>query len=414
MEDLENTENQETGLKSQPLDTRDYSETILSADYASAYGEELSNTLDLDTWHTNDDLAGLYARLEDEIKKAVCQEDEMRANIRKGVFPKLRNRVGAPPDSGVYQSTVGQIERVHRGYLFNGSVEACDGNSIPHDTLPLTIVQIGVSLVSYRGNQGSWVHRLFRRDLRVGGGDPIDDTLKLLEHRQRRGGYDQESSRDRLTNLGRRGIMAYAERAVLLNRSDAPWRMGHGNPAPYELLTGSGMVELVDRGLDILNELILNHERFIFVPSAPSDRMLLTIGNALRPLEYAIIDTLEDSLGRIAEGGHYRGAWLRVKPRIDQFVKEAGPKIVRGVFRATPIGPVNMFYAHASHAHEAAHIAIADSTLQEHRGFPMLITLADTVCGAIFGTDSLVPQVQVAYGEAGAPFRYQTERQTRR
>ena len=207
--------------------------------------------------------------------------------------------------------------------------------------------------------------------------------------------------------------MAYAERAVLLRRSSAPWRMGHGNPAPYELLPGSGMVELVDRGLDILNELILNHERFIFVPSAPSDRTLLTIGNALRPLEYAIIDTLEDNLARVA-AGHYRGPWMRVKTKVDQFVREAGPKVVVGVFRATPIGPANMFYAHVDHAHEAAHIAIADSVLQEHRGFPMLITLADTMCGVVFGTESLVPQVQVAYGEAGAPFRYQTERQTRR
>jgi hypothetical protein len=412
MEESESDRNHELTATSQPLDMREQPETILPGEYSSAYGEELSRTLNLDTWQTSDDLAGLYARLEEEIKEAVLREDEMRARIRQVVFPQLRNRLGAPPNSGVYQSTVEQIERVHCGYLFNGAVEACDGNSIPHDTLPLTIVQIGVSLVSYNGSQGAWVHRLFRRDLRVGGGDPVDDTLNLLERRRHRTGYDQESSRDRLTSLGRRGIMAYAERAVLLRRSSAPWRMGHGNPAPYELLTGSGMVELVERGLDILNELILNHERFVFVPSAPSDRVLLTIGNALRPLEYAIIETLEDNLSRIAEG-HYRGPWLRVKTKVDQFVKEAGPKIVKGVFRATPIGPANMFYAHVDHAHEAAHIAIADSTLQEHRGFPMLITLADTVCGAVFGTESLVPQVQVAYGEAGAPFRYQTERQTR-
>jgi len=412
MEHSESAGNHKLAATSRPLDMSEQPETILPGEYASAYGEELSNTLDLDTWQTSDDLAGLYERLEEEIKEAVHREDEMRARIRQVVFPQLRNRAGAPSNSGVYQSTVEQIERVHCGYLFNGSVEACDGNSIPHDTLPLTIVQIGVSLVSYRGNQGAWVHRLFRRDLRVGGGDPIADTLNLLERRRHRGGYDQESSRDRLTSLGRRGIMAYAERAVLLRRSSAPWRMGHGNPAPYELLTGSGMVELVDRGLDILNELILNHKRFIFVPSAPSDRTLLTIGNALRPLEYAIIETLEDFLTRVA-AGHYRGPWTRVKPKVDQFVKEAGPKVVVGVFRATPIGPANMFYAHIDHAHEAAHIAIADSTLQEHRGFPMLITLADTMCSVVFGTESLVPQVQIAYGEAGAPFRYRTERQTR-
>jgi hypothetical protein len=412
MEQSDNTESHELATRSQPLDMREQSETIPPGEYAAAYGEDLSSTLNLDTWQTSDDLAGLYARLEEEIKEAVHLEDEMRARIRQVVFPQLRNRLGAPPNSGVYQSTVEQIERIHRGYLFNGLVEACDGNSIPHDTLPLTIVQIGVSLVSYRGNQGAWVHRLFRRDLRVGGGNPVDDTLNLLEHRSHRGGYEQESSRDRLTSLGRRGIMAYAERAVLLRRSSAQWKMGHGNPAPYELLTGSGMVELVEHGLDILNELIIGHKKFIFVPSAPSDRMFLTIGNALRPLEYAIIDTLEDFFIRVA-GGHYRGPWARVKTKVEQFAREAGPKVVIGVFRATPIGPANMFYAHVDHAHEAAHIAIADSTLQEHRGFPMLITLADTVCGAIFGTESLVPHVQVAYGEAGAPFRYQTERQTR-
>ncbi|MFC1993110.1 hypothetical protein ACFLV3_04810 [Chloroflexota bacterium] len=406
-------ENDELITTSQSLDMREQLETIPPDEYSKAYGEELSKTLDLDTWHTNDDFVGFYAQLEEEIKEAVQREDEMRGRIRKIIFPQLKNRNGAPSNSGVYQSTADQIERVHRGYLFNGSVEACDGNSIPHDTLPLTIVQIGVSLVSYNGSQGAWVHRLFRRDLRVGGSDPVEDTLNLLERRQHRTGYDQESSRDRLTSLGRRGIMAYAERAVLLKRSNAPWRMGHGNPAPYELLTGSGMVELVDKGLDILNELILNHERFVFIPSAPSDRMLLTIGNALRPMEYAIVETLEDNLRRIAEG-HYRGPWLKVKPRIEQFVKEAGPKIVKGVFRATPISPVTVFYAHVDHAHEAAHIAIADSNLQEHRGFPMLITLADTMCSTMFGTDSLVPQVQVAYGEAGAPFQYQTERQTRR
>ena len=225
---------------SQALDTKGESELILPGEYKAAYGEELSKTLDLDTWNTGEELAGLYQRLEEEILEAVRQEDEMRTRIRDVIFPELRNRVGAPPNAGVYQSTVSEIEHVHCGYLFNGAVEACDGNSIPHDTLPLTIVQIGVSLVSYRGGQGSWVHRLYRRDLRVSGSNPVDDAIELLENRNQRTGFDQESHHDHLTSLGRRGIMAYAERAVLLHRSSASWRMGHGNPAPYELLTGSG------------------------------------------------------------------------------------------------------------------------------------------------------------------------------
>ena len=418
MEKIQNsgTTTGEAMASAQPLDLRSDGETIRTDEYAAAYGEELSRTLSLDTWHSGDGLLELYERLEAEVQKAIQQEDETRESIRKEVFPLLRNRDGAPYGAGVYQTSTNDIERTHRGYLFNGAVEACDGNSIPYDTLPLTIVQIGVCLVSYQGRQGSWAHRLFRRDLRVSGGNPIDDTVvDLLERRRRRTGYNQESKRDRLTSLGRRGIMAYAERAVLLEKSDAPWRMGHGNPAPYEILTGSGMVELADRGLDMLEELVLQHQRFVFVPSAPSNRVLLTIGNALRPLEYAIVDTLENSLSRIADG-HYRGSlsWQRVGKRVQEFAKEAGPKIVEGVYRATPIAPAQVFYAHVDHVHEAVHIALADSTLQEHRGFPMLVTLADTICTATFGTDSLVPQIQVAYTDAGAPLRYQTERQTRR
>lgn len=386
---------------------------VLPDEYAAAYGEKLSCTLDLDTWESGDQLARLYERLEAEISEAVRREDEMRARVREIVFPQLRNRDGAPPDAGVYATTVNQVEHVHRGYLFNGAVEACDATCIRHDTLPLTIIQIGVCLVSYQGDQGSWVHRMFRRDLRISGGDPVDETLELLERRRRRTGYDQENRYDSLTALGTRGIMAYAERAVLLKRSTSPWRMGHGNPAPYELITGSGMVELLEHSLDILEELILEHKRFVFVPSAPSDRMLLTVGNALRPLEYAIVDTLEDNLARIASG-HYRGSWARTKPRLAQFVKEAGPKVAVGLYRATATGPAQMFFAHVDHAHEAAHIALADSTLQEHRGFPMLVTLADTVCGTIFGAESMVPHVAAAYTQAGAPYRYLSERQTRR
>jgi hypothetical protein len=75
--------------------------------------------------------------------------------------------------------------------------------------------------------------------------------------------------------------------------------------------------------------------------------------------------------------------------------------------------PPQVFYAHADHAHEAALIAIADSVLQEHRGFPMLIDLADTVCGSTFGADSFGALTELAYVEAGAPYQYSPERQTR-
>ena len=59
-------------------------------------------------------------------------------------------------------------------------------------------------------------------------------------------------------------------------------------------------------------------------------------------------------------------------------------------------------------------IALADSVLQPHRGFPALIDLADKVCAITFGPESLAAPLQLAYTRAGAPLRYLSERVTRR
>ena len=154
----------------------------------------------------------------------------------------------------------------------------------------------------------------------------------------------------------------------------------------------------------------VEHGRFVFIPSSP-DRFALTIGNALRPLEYAIIDSLEDNILHLAETGKY---WPGYADRVKKFGQEHGQHIVKGVFRASELGPAQMFYAHVDHAHEAVLIAMADSVLQDDRGFPMLIDLADTLCRTTFGRETLVAPTQTVYAEAGEPFRYLTERQSRR
>lgn len=387
---------------------------LLEDEYEAAHGETLSHTLDLDTWHPGADLMQMYARLQREIAEAVEQEKGYQERIRREIFPRLRTRPDAPACAGVYRATIEQLEEVHRKVLFNGGVEACDGTVVAHDTLPVTITQIGVCLVSYRGDQGSWVHRIFRRDLRTSGKHPVDEVMELLERRSRRGAVDQDSARDRLSSLARRGIMAYAERAVLLHRSQAAWRMGHGVPTPYELVTGSGMPDLLRAGLDLMKQLVLEHRRFVFVSSASSSRELLTIGNALYPLEYAIVDTNLGALERIASG-HYRGQeWGDLRNAVEAFVNACGPAVVVGLYRASSLAPCQMFYAHRDHAHEAALIAMADSALQEHRGFPMLIDLADGLCSSMFGFDVFTGSAQAAYAASGAPFRYLAERSTRR
>src|SRR5581483_9884110 len=103
-------------------------------------------------------------------------------------------------------------------------VEACDGTVEVSDSLPLTIYHIGVGLVSYQGNQGAWSQRLFRKDLKRHNGDVVGDALAALARRSRRSGFNHED--DPLSELARRTIMSYAERAVLLRHARAPWRMG--------------------------------------------------------------------------------------------------------------------------------------------------------------------------------------------
>ena len=133
----------------------------------------------------------------------------------------------------------------------------------------------------------------------------------------------------------------------------------------------------------------------------------------MQPLEYAIVDDNYDTLDRIAKG-HYRGQeWKGLGKSVEELVKDCGPKIVIGLFRASHLSPCQMFYAHVDHAHEAALIAMADSVLQEHRGFPMLIDLADGLCSTTFGGDTFSASTQQAYTESGEPYRYMSERKTR-
>ncbi len=398
--------------QSSSLDDITVKQQIEPSGFEAAYGEPFSRTLDLDTWTQGEDLWVTYNRLEQEVAEALAQEDQYRKQIRRLVFSQLGNAPGAPPNAGVYRINPKDLERIHFGLLFNGGVEACDGISVVHDTIPLTITQIGVCLVSYNGEQGAWMHRLFRRDLRARLSDPVEEVLTVLSRREKREAQGLEG--EQLSELARRGIMAYAERAILREKSNASWRMGHGSPAPYELLTGlwSSQYERIRISLDLIRWYVLEHKRFVFVPSAPRKRHLLTIGNALNPMEFAIVQTLEPDIENMIDKGGYRDE-SRVRPAMREFCNEVAPKVVVGLYRVWEGAPPYLFYAHVDYAEIAAHIVMADSLLQEHRGFPMLIDLADTVCKTTFGVETLLPSVETAYVEAGQPFRYLGERETR-
>ena len=392
-------------------------------EFSEGFGERLDQVLDIDTWQIGPDLGAIYRRIEEEVESALQQEQTLYGGIRTQIFPRLADYPGAPKGAGVYRAALRDLEHLHRGLLFNGGVEACDSTIQTYDTLPLTIFQIGVSLVSYLGDRGTWAQRLFRRDLRLAEEDLVDAMMRLLERREQRSGLNQ-SGRDRLSQLTKRGIMAYAERAILLRESKAPWRMGHGSPAPFELITGSGSSDLMIESTKMIRELVEGHKKFVYVASEPDDRVLLSIGQALQPLEYAIVKTMKDTIDRTSKLGnffaagspsdtHWDGELLSPTRWIRRFRDTVGPQVVAGVYRAGSLAPAQVFYAHADYAHEAAHIALADSVLQDHRGFPLLIDLADTVCRNVFGRETLYGPVGASYATAGEPWRHLSERATR-
>jgi hypothetical protein len=72
-----------------------------------------------------------------------------------------------------------------------------------------------------------------------------------------------------------------------------------------------------------------------------------------------------------------------------------------------------VFFAHGKRAHEAAHIAMADSILIDYRGFPMLLDIADHICGGLFPSEALVRPVTAAYAVNHRATQYTSERSTR-
>jgi hypothetical protein len=403
------------------LTARQEPEPATAADFRAGFGEELHQVLDVNTWRLGIDLAQEYPRHAREVREAVEQEDEIHRRIRTEVFPKLMDPASAP-GCGVFAAKMDVLRRIHQGLLFNGGVEACDGTVQVHDTLPLTIYQIGVSLVSYAGDQGTWQQRLYRRDLRHQGGVDLDQVFELLQRRGWRSALNHGTPGDQLGALARKAVMDYAERAILLRNSSAVWRMGHGNPITYELLTGADILELMVTAVNTARELIEVHRKFVFVASEPRELLLLTIGQALPPLHYAIVGTLAERL----EGWFHQlrftrecsgnllwdGEPLPAPQWIPRFIERVASQVVVGLYRASALAPAQLFYAHKDHAHFAAHIVLSDSMFQEERGFPLLIDLAHHVCDSVFG-GSLRHMTETAYAAAGAPWRYFSERTTR-
>jgi hypothetical protein len=147
-----------------------------------------------------------------------------------------------------------------------------------------------------------------------------------------------------------------------------------------------------------------------------------TIGQGLLPWHFAIVQPLSEQLDswfhqqRFTVSVRDRLTWddEHISPAewIPRFIKRVASKVVVGLFRTSDWAPPQLFYAHEDHADLAAHIALADAMLQEHRGAPLLADLAGHVCSSVFGS-TLEKLAETAYSAAGAPWRYMIGRSFR-
>src|SRR5436190_7233403 len=243
-----------TGADAPPAAHRPDGHQVTLDDFRASFGEELQQTIDLGTWQDGHDLESLYQRVRHEVEQAARQESDLQKTIRHNLFPRLAQH--GPDGAGWFRASEELIRELHAGLLFRGGVEACASHHQAQETLPLTVHQIGIALVSYSGQQQTLCQRLFRREYEVRGGDPLQAALAELEQRSDRAARELAGRRDLMSELARRALRSFAERRALLERSTACWRIGAGSLAPLELLNGAGSADLMIESIRLLRRLI--------------------------------------------------------------------------------------------------------------------------------------------------------------
>lgn len=370
--------------------------SVASKTFKALTGQSLEEALNIRNWQPAERMAEQIHRLQAEIEAAMAKERITRKEIRAKIFPLLKTLAGAPANAGVHRVTLDQLREVQSSILFSGHVQAVDGASVVHQTMPITILQTAIALANYLGENGTWGHRIFKSDLRLEDRPSLDQVFDLLARRSK----DSDDGGAGISDMLRRGFMAHAELNILATEAKAPWRMGHGHPLTKELLTGAGMPELIELALPLFYKLLLEHKRFVFVPRGSRDPLVSSIAGALLPLEYAIVQDVSFYLTDIITEGHYgTGKYKKAKEQLDAFQALAQHKIVMGIFRVSPHAPAQVFYAHADHAHEAALIAMADAVLVETRGFPMLLDIAGSLSREMFPSDAIFNPAAATYAK---------------
>ncbi len=375
---------------------------VPSAALTNALGKTVAEALDVKAWPEGVALEDLLTRVRTAVERSVRDEANLKDAIRGNILRSLPTMPDAPAAAGVYAVPDKTLTAAKRNLLLTGGVTACEGACTGHDSLSATVLGVGVCLVRYDGLLNSWRSTFLRHDYDARHPEPVNHLRAVLDNRSKRGdkgvGTSGEGA-DPIHTLLRRGFMAAAERKALLERCDSRWKLGGGVPAPLELLTGSGSTDLLDLALPLLDDLLLKNDRWVYLPAKLSHRAWLTVANALTPGEVAVLQKGKPMLDAMIETANYAPGY---RTKVQKFAAKLGERTVVGAFRATPFAPPQLFVAHADRALEAGVLAMADASLQPHKGSPLLLELAALGAKVGLGVDAFQGVVEATYAKARA------------
>jgi hypothetical protein len=392
---------------SAPLLPAGTDEALPTKDIERVLGQTLQSALDFSNWDSGAGLQGLQ-KAQQHLAKSIVQQQRVLRDVRTHVLTELTDFPNAPAAAGVYRVKEDDLKLARRTVLLSGELTAVRGASVSHESLVANLVSVGICLTKYDGQIRSWRTVFLRHDCDIASTNPVDEIRAILNQRARRSRVGPGAKGgDGVSRLLRRALQSAAERKALLDKAGPGWRMGYGVPAPYDLLTGSGSMELIDAALPVLEALFLDNKNWVFLPDSMSSLAFSTLAAALEPGELAVIQKAKPTFDAIVEKGHYSSGY---RAKVRQFADRAGDAIVIGGFRATQFGPPQLFFAHGEHALHAGLIAMADAALQPHRGFPLLLELAGISAKVGLGIDAFQSMVESAYASAGAGAYYSPDR----
>ena len=224
---------------------------------------------------------------------------------------------------------------------------------------------------------------------------------------------------DAVGELVQRAVLTYAVRAILLQHSQAVWRMGEGHPIPYELLTGADNVDIMVAAVGVLRELIEEYQKFVFISREPRERTLLALGEGLHSGEFVIVQKVDRQLkswfhqkrftAEVGAGLEWDGEPLSPAEWIPRFVEEVAPEGCGWTVQSEPLrAGSTVLCARGPRRCCRSHRAWPTRCSKPNAAGRCSLDLARQVSKVAF-SDSMMHLTQTAYTAAGQPWRCQRD-----